>query len=621
MIDTMNEKRYNRLYNIYTKGKFRYKGDELMKHISVTLKMTLLTIVVLIGLVVVTLVSFQKMNQMDDNFMAEHEATLRADYDTKIREQVENAISLLDAVYARYEAGELTLAEAQTLGADLVRELRYGTDGYFWIDTTEGVNVVLLGNDTEGTNRLNASDEFGNYYVKMFMENAKKPEGGYSEYWFPRAGATEADPKRAYTKLFEPFGWVVGTGNYIDTIDDDLAATEANLQLTLNTNLKQLLIVDAVLLLVILALCLYISLDLSRNFKYLLKYMDLLTAGDFSQDIDGQIMGRRDDFGKLSKAVNTARNGTKQLIQLIKGQSENINEVVSSIHSSATSLNYTLENVSATTEEMAASMEETAASAETVNNMSSEIEFAAKNIANRSQDGAKQASDIHVRATKAKDETQEQRTKIHSVHNEISKSLTEALEASHVVQKIGVLSDAVMEITSQTNLLALNASIEAARAGEAGRGFAVVATEIGNLANQSRDTVTEIMAVTEQVTRAVERLASDSKALLDFVASDVSASYDMFDDVSTAYNNDAGDIDALISDFSATSQELLASVESVLNAMAEITRATTEGAEGTSNIASGTVDIRSNFDDVVKEIEKCTEITRLLEETIAPFKV
>ncbi len=592
-----------------------------MKHISVTLKMTLLTIVVLIGLVVVTLVSFQKMNQMDDNFMAEHEVTLRADYDTKIREQVENAISLLDAVYARYEAGELTLAEAQTLGADLVRELRYGTDGYFWIDTTEGVNVVLLGNDTEGTNRLNASDEFGNYYVKMFMENAKKPEGGYSEYWFPRAGATEADPKRAYTKLFEPFGWVVGTGNYIDTIDDDLAATEANLQLTLNTNLKQLLIVDAVLLLVILVLCLYISLDLSRNFKYLLKYMDLLTAGDFSQDIDGRIMSRRDDFGKLSKAVNTARTGTKQLIQLIKGQSENINEVVSSIHSSATSLNYTLENVSATTEEMAASMEETAASAETVNNMSSEIEFAAKNIANRSQDGAKQASDIHVRATKAKDETQDQRTKIHSVHTEISKSLTEALEASHVVQKIGVLSDAVMEITSQTNLLALNASIEAARAGEAGRGFAVVATEIGNLANQSRDTVTEIMAVTEQVTRAVERLASDSKALLDFVASDVSASYDMFDDVSTAYNNDAGDIDALISDFSATSQELLASVESVLNAMAEITRATTEGAEGTSNIASGTVDIRSNFDDVVKEIEKCTEITRLLEETIAPFKV
>ncbi len=592
-----------------------------MKHISVTLKMTFLTIVVLIGLAILTVFTIQKMNLMDDDFMVAYEETLRGNYDTKIREQVENAISLLDAIYAKYEAGEMTLEEAKELGADLIRELRYGADGYFWVDTTEGVNVVLLGNDTEGTNRLNASDEFGNYYIKDFMENAKKAEGGYSEYWFPRAGATEADPKRAYIKLFEPFGWVVGTGNYIDTIDDDLAATNDTMQLSLNGSIQQLLTVDVVLLLVIMVLCLYISLDLSRNFKYLLKYMDLLTAGDFSQDIDGRMMSRRDDFGKLSKAVNIAKNGTKQLIQLIKGQSENINEVVSSIHSSATSLNYTLENVSATTEEMAASMEETAASAETVNNMSNEIEFAAKNIANRAQDGAKQASDIHVRATRAKDETHEQRTKIHAVHSDISKSLTEALEASHVVQKIGVLSDAVMEITSQTNLLALNASIEAARAGEAGRGFAVVATEIGNLANQSRDTVTEIMAVTEQVTRAVERLASDSKALLDFVATDVTASYDMFDDVSTAYNNDAGDVDSLISDFSATSQELLASVESVLNAMAEITRATTEGAEGTSNIASGTVDIRSNFDNVVKEIEKCTEITRLLEETIAPFKV
>ena len=114
-----------------------------------------------------------------------------------------------------------------------------------------------------------------------------------------------------------------------------------------------------------------------------------------------------------------------------------------------------------------------------------------------------------------------------------------------------------MEITNQTNLLALNASIEAARAGEAGKGFAVVATEIGGLADQSKQTVTQIQKVTEEVTTSVAQLSSDAEQLLAFVGNDVVASYDMFDAVADAYNQDAGKIDALISDFSATSEELL----------------------------------------------------------------
>lgn len=583
--------------------------------------MTFLTLLVLIGLVVLTTVSILEMQSMSSSFLAEHEETIRTNYDTELKRQVDTAISLLDAAYGMYESGELTLAEAEKLGADLLRELRFGEDGYFWADTYDGTNVVLLGNATEGTNRINAVDEKGNSYMKMIIENGRKADGGFSEYWFPRAGETVPDPKRAYSRAFEPFGWVIGTGNYIDTIDDDVAATKLEMDADLQNNLKNLLVVDAVLVVLVMSLCIYMAFDLSKNFKLSLAFLNFISQGDFTHDLPSRLQNRRDDFGVLGVNLYGAKEGTNQLIKLLKDQSKTLNSVVDNVQKTVVVLNENLETISATTEEMAAGMEQTAASAETVNNMSTEIEYAAKNIATRSQDGAKQASDIHVRAAKAKEDTRTQREKISRVHDEISTSLTEALEASTIVQKIGVLSDAVMEITSQTNLLALNASIEAARAGEAGRGFAVVATEIGNLANQSRDTVTEIMAVTEKVTSAVDRLAKDSKALLDFVAADVSASYDMFDEVSTAYNNDASTIDALISDFSATSEELLASVESVLNAMEEITRATTEGAEGTSNIASGTVDIRRDFDEVAKEVERCASITLKLDETISVYKV
>ncbi len=75
------------------------------------------------------------------------------------------------------------------------------------------------------------------------------------------------------------------------------------------------------------------------------------------------------------------------------------------------------------------------------------------------------------------------------------KELSEAIEKSKSVEKINVLSEAILKITEQTNLLALNAAIEAARAGEAGKGFSVVAEEIRKLAEESNNTANEIQEI------------------------------------------------------------------------------------------------------------------------------
>lgn len=133
--------------------------------------------------------------------------------DLLIKSEVETAVSMLQAISARQQKGEMTLEQAKKLGADLLRELKYGTDGYFWADTTEGVNVVLYGRkDVEGRNRLEDKDNKGTYYIKEFLAKAKT--GGYVEYWFPKKGQTTAQAKRSYVLLFEPFGWVIGTGYY-----------------------------------------------------------------------------------------------------------------------------------------------------------------------------------------------------------------------------------------------------------------------------------------------------------------------------------------------------------------------------------------------------------------------
>jgi len=143
-----------------------------------------------------------------------HGAANSAAQDLLIKSEVETAVSMLGAIHSRQQRGEMNMEKAKKLGADLLRELRYGSEGYFWADTTEGVNVVLYGRkEVEGRNRINDKDSKGAYYIKDFMAKAKAG-GGYVEYRFPKKRQTTEQSKRAYVLLFKPFGWVVGTGYY-----------------------------------------------------------------------------------------------------------------------------------------------------------------------------------------------------------------------------------------------------------------------------------------------------------------------------------------------------------------------------------------------------------------------
>lgn len=135
--------------------------------------------------------------------------------DLLIKSEVETAVSMLQAIVTKHQQGEMTLEKAKKLGADLLRDLKYGTEGYFWADTLEGVNVVLYGReDVEGRNRLEDKDAKGTFYVKDFLAKGKAG-GGYVEYLFSKKGQTATRPKRSYVLLFEPFGWVVGSGYYL----------------------------------------------------------------------------------------------------------------------------------------------------------------------------------------------------------------------------------------------------------------------------------------------------------------------------------------------------------------------------------------------------------------------
>lgn len=592
-----------------------------MNNVKVQTKLIIVMLATIVALVLCAIISSESMKQLQSKALETLEADERASYDEQIKQQVDNVISLCQTIYDQYQAGVYTEEEAKKLAADEIRQLRYGDAGYFWVDQYAGTNVVLLGNDTEGTNRMETKDANGYQMVKEIIRVGQEADGGYTDYVFPKEGETEPSPKRSYSKAFEPFGWVIGTGNYTDYIDDQVASIEKDFSSYVTGRMTLFIISTLIEGIIVVLLLIMIIISIIRPLKKCISSIGVMEQGDFSQAMGTALLKRRDDFGKLAASLESMRNEMSGLIGEVKSQATEITRMVQEIDDNIQALDEEIENVSATTEELAAGMEETAASSEEINAMSHEIESAAKSIATRSQDGATEADDIRDRAVGIKKTTTENDERTKAIHAEINEGLTKALEDIKVVDQIGVLAESIMEITGQTNLLALNASIEAARAGEAGKGFAVVADEIRVLAEQSKAAVVHIQDVTKNVVESVTNLADGAKKLLEFVGTDVVDSFAGFSDMADSYSNDAGKIDGLVTDFSASSEQLLASINGVMDAIGEVSKAATEGATGTNDIAEKTGVVVEKAAEIKEKAEAAHHAADKLQQNVEHFIV
>ena len=597
------------------------REEQFMNNVKVQTKLIIVMLATIVALVLCAVISSESMKQLQSKALETLEADERASYDEQIKQQVDNVISLCQTIYDQYQAGVYTEEEAKKLAADEIRQLRYGDAGYFWVDQYDGTNVVLLGNDTEGTNRMETKDANGYQMVKEIIRVGQEADGGYTDYVFPKEGETEPSPKRSYSKAFEPFGWVIGTGNYTDYIDDQVASIEKDFSSYVTGRMTLFIISTLIEGIIVVLLLIMIIISIIRPLKKCISSIGVMEQGDFSQAMGTALLKRRDDFGKLAASLESMRNEMSGLIGEVKSQATEITRMVQEIDDNIQALDEEIENVSATTEELAAGMEETAASSEEINAMSHEIESAAKSIATRSQDGATEADDIRDRAVGIKKTTTENDKRTKAIHAEINEGLTKALEDIKVVDQIGVLAESIMEITGQTNLLALNASIEAARAGEAGKGFAVVADEIRVLAEQSKAAVVHIQDVTKNVVESVTNLADGAKKLLEFVGTDVVDSFAGFSGMADSYSNDAGSIDALVTDFSASSEQLLASINGVMDAIGEVSKAATEGATGTNDIAEKTGVVVEKAAEIKEKAEAAHAAADKLQQNVEHFIV
>lgn len=593
----------------------------MFTNLKVRTKLVILTLIAAVFMCAIGIMNLSVMNKSYGQSVASMEKVLYDDYDTQIKGQVENVITLLDNIYGEYQNGVFTEEEAKKLAADLVRELRYGDSGYFWIDTYEGDNVVLLGEATEGTNRLEAADSQGYQMIKDIIKNGQQEDGGFTEYHYTKEGSTETYPKRAYSKAFEPWQWVVGTGNYVDELETLAVENNAPVQNIFQTARILSVVSIALAIILLMGIAFLIVTDITKSLGAAARQMNCMAEGNYAEDYMKMFLGRRDDFGNLARCIEDMKSAMVKLISKVQSESETINVAAGSVNECVEKLNDDIASVSAATQELSAGMQETAATTAMADTAAGEMHTAVQHIASRSQDGAENAAEIKGRAEQTNVKIKGAQEKTVLLKTEIQQDLETALDNAKVIDQIYELSGVIMKVVSQTNLLALNASIEAARAGEAGKGFAVVAGEIGALAEQSKQTVIKIQEVTQKVTEAVENLSSNARKLLDFVVEDVTADYEDFLTIGEQYNRDGVSVDELMSEFSTIAQDLFTNMDGIRQSISDISRAAEEGAEGTTEIAQRASVIAGESGELLDQATRTKKSAEALREEIGRFHV
>lgn len=586
---------------------------------KVRVKLIFMTMLIsLITALIITITMTFKSIENNNKVLATQKASLIEDYDKMIKDQVEIAISMIDVINEKTKTGELTVDEAKKQSAELLRNLRFGEKGYFWADTVEGVNVVYLGTDTEGKNRLNDKDIKGNYMIKDIIENGKKENGGYTDYWFPRSGETEAVQKRGYSKLYKPFNWVVGTGNYIDDINDIIHIKSEELKKDLINGI----IINVILLIAALINSIILATIASKQITNpLMKIKDFalrLSSYDFSHPINFK---SKDEFGETADALNKAQENVSALVKLIVQDSENIgasseelSATVEELFSKAIIIDESIDSISSLIQENGAVTEEISASME-------EVDASVNILSEKSMDGSNISNSAKKRAKEVKNSSEEAIKETREIYNEKKEKMEKAIEDGKVVENIKIMMDTIGDIAGQTNLLALNAAIEAARAGEQGKGFAVVADEVRTLAEQSAEAVKNIQETISKVQNAFKASIEAGTDMLEFINTKVNFQLDSYGETGNKYYDDSDFVSNMSDEIAAMSEEITATVGQVTEAVQNISISSQESSEKAEDIRESMKEATKAIEQVAQSAQSQAELAQKLNEMVQMFNI
>ncbi|WXB93063.1 methyl-accepting chemotaxis protein [Bacillus sp. FJAT-52991] len=508
-----------------------------------------------------------------------------------LKNGVEMALQIIDALNQQVEDGSMTLGEAQEQARiyligpkeeDGIREIKntvdLGEHGYFNAFNEKGIDVAHYSD--EGDNSWDTKDVNGKPFVQEVIKNAQNG-GGFTTYeWKLPNNPEKTGEKIVYSALDPNWGWVVSAGTY---------------KMDFNAGANEVLVIVAATIAIAtiigIAVIIWFTRSLSKPLHLVTQQVDRLAHGDLT--VEPLNIKNKDEIGILANDFNIMATNIREIITTVEhsiqqasASAENLSAISEETSASSQEISSAIDEIASGTAQQAKDVE---VSNKKMADLSTKIEMVEQlnekmNVQSQAANKASQAGLAQMTSLQLKSEEA----------NELCHTVVEVMNRLSVrVNEIESVMSVIHTISDQTNLLALNASIEAARAGEHGKGFAVVAEEVRKLAEQSsqatgdvRQTLNGIISESDQALQAIElsqslnneqtKAVSDTKQAFELIVDSVKEIVSSINEVDHEVQKIAvhkGEVLASIEHIAAIAQQSSASTEEITASMEEQLRA------------------------------------------------
>ena len=484
-----------------------------------------------------------------------------ADRMSATRSVVQTALGVVASFGQQEKDGKLTHSEAQRQALAVLSSLRYSGSEYFWVNTIDAHMIMHpIKPALDGTDVSGMKDGNGTAIFVRFGQIVSKSGSGYLRYLWPKPGSDRPQPKISYVQGYAPWGWVVGSGVYVDDIQ---AAV-----------LHDVLVLAGAIALATLLLCAMVFWVRRSITRPIAEMTAMLQNGGLGHRL---LRGdERTELGRLAGAVDASLGRIAEVVERVGRVAQAVTRHVGELMTATAEI----EEQAAWTAEHAG---EVSVSSSAVVGGYREIASAVDDIDGSIRMIAGNVQEVSGMASRAVVATE-------STNEVVSRLGTSSAQIDAVVQTITAIAE-------QTNLLALNATIESARAGDAGKGFAVVATEVKELAQ-------ETARATDDIARRIRALQADAQESVAAISS---------------IGEMIGQINEYQVGIAAAVEEQTATMAMVNRNVAESTRAG-EGSGAALSAVAGAADLtRYQLDEMSGTMNALAKLSNDLEEALAVF--